>query len=32
VVNVLRSLRGTFNRGLDILTGRTITVRKPVTR
>jgi len=32
VVNVLRSMRGMLNRGLDIVTGRTITVPKPVTR
>jgi hypothetical protein len=30
--NVLRALRGTFNRGLDMLTGRTITVPNSVTR
>jgi hypothetical protein len=32
VVNLLRSGRGMLNRGLDIVTGRTITVPKPVTR
>ncbi len=29
VANVLRSMRGTLNRGLDVLTGRTITVPSP---
>jgi len=32
VVNVLRSMRGTLNRSLDMITGRTIIVPKSVTR
>lgn len=32
VVNVLRSIRGMFNLGLDMVNGRTITVSKPAAR